>query len=151
MSDLLQIPPLLFAQARIEAMPLVVQTVEVVEAAPTMWTSLSALAGLAIAVVAGLVLRVALRRRNKYRQLFNELCRAHQLSSSQARALRKLSKQLQIANPNRLFLETELWGAGNPDAGSAHAHRRSSGKAHAELDKLRQQLFTSSHSQPLLK
>lgn len=127
-------PPLLFAQARIEAMPPVVPVVKYVNDSSTPWLIALTVASIALAVVACLVLRLALPRRNHDWQLFQELCHANQLSRGQSRVLRRLCKRLQIANPSRLFLETELWSQAQTDP-------RANSKSQQELHKLRQQLF----------
>lgn len=127
-------PTLLFAQARIEAMPPVVPVVKYVNDSSRPWLTGLTLATIAIAVVACIAMRIAQRRRNHNWQLFRELCHANQLSRSQSRVLRKLSKRLQIANPSRLFLETELWGP-------VQADPRATSKSHQALHRLREQLF----------
>lgn len=127
-------PPLLFAQARIEAMPPIVPVVNYANDSSSPWLTGLTLATIAIAAVACIVLRFAQRRRNHNWQLFKELCHANQLSRSESRVLRKLSKRLQVANPSRLFLETELWGP-------VEADPRAAGKSHQALHRLREQLF----------
>lgn len=149
MPGLPPIPLLLFAQARIEAMPSSMPTVEVVEAAgglPVAWMILLTFTTIAIAIVACLALRSAKRRKNDNWHLFKELCRANQLSRSQCRALRRLSKQLQIANPSRLFLEIDLWNLKSADSTPIDSEPTSpnphdTGKAYEELCTLSQRLF----------
>lgn len=139
-------PPLLFAQARIEAMPPMVPIVESANKSSSPWLIALAFATLAIAVVACAVLRFTQRHRNDNWQLFKELCHANQLSCTQSRALRKLSKRLQVANPSRLFLESELWDPPPAEAlpvGSipVQADTRATTKADQKLDRLREHLF----------
>lgn len=149
MPGLPPIPLLLIAQARIEAMPSSVPTVEVVEAAsglPVAWMIPLCFATIAIAVVACIAVRSAKRRKNDNWHLFKELCRANQLSRSQCRALRKLSKQLQIANPSRLFLEVDLWNLESVDSTPVDSeptqpNLRDMCKAYQELRTLSQRLF----------
>ena len=112
MSGIPLAPLMLLAQARIEAMPPVVQTVDVTEAvdsSPTFGLAAVALMALVIPFVAFVVVRLVMRRSNANWQMFREMCQAHELSRGQCRTLHRLSRQLRIANPNRLFLEAELW------------------------------------------
>ena len=146
MSGLSLALPLLFAQARIEARPSLAQTVDVINETHVIWLHALVVAAIVVAVVASVVLRFARRRRNDNRHLFNELCSANQLSRGQSRALRELSKQLQIANPNRLFLESELWRVepvqDTPvDSLPNQADQPATVTAQQELYRLREHLF----------
>lgn len=153
MSDLSLIPLLLFAQARIEAMPSVVQTVEIAEGSSSVWILALAFAAIGIGVIASVVLKSSKRARNDNRHLFKELCHANQLSCGQCRALRKLSQRLRIANPSRLFLEVELWGmlpVGSKPVGSkpGQPNQPASAKTREEISMLREQLFTPGQASP---
>ncbi len=150
MPGLSLIPPLLLAQSRIEAMPMVVHSVAVAEVAddsPSVGLTTVVLLTIAVALAAGAVVRYALHHSNANWQMFRELCRAHELSRGQCRALRRLSRQLRMANPNRLFLEADLWSQTHTDALPANAKQTAASAAQQELHKL---LFSHAPRQPFM-
>ncbi len=64
---------------------------------------------LASAAVFWLVKMRSKSEQDSARALFRELCRAHQLSSSQINLLRRLAVGLRLQHPGVLFMDSSVW------------------------------------------
>lgn len=88
-------------------------------------------------VLAWVLARVAtireLRGTNHPRELFFELCKAHQLNRAQQRLLERVARHNRLVHPARVFIEPGLFDLAGP--------RRPSERLRSELDELKKQLF----------
>ena len=92
---------------------------------------------LSVLVLGWMISRVAnireLRGSNHPRELFFELCRAHQLNRAQQRLLERVARHYRLVQPARVFIEPALFELVGP--------RRPSERLRRELDELKRQIF----------
>lgn len=105
------------------------------------WAGVTSIAEFALAIIVCLwVMKMyfsAQRQRNTNspRQLFLDLCKAHELSRHERSLLRRLAQQHQLDQPSLLFVE--------PSWFSAEKTLPAWGRRFDELDQLRQRIFAS--------